>query len=89
MPKPQYVPIRQSDGKGQSGAGDASHVDGAARSKKKYRQLLIFGGSQGAAAINKSVVEMLPFLRAMKNKIRILHQTGAADWTQSGTLISR
>ncbi|HNY49569.1 MAG TPA: undecaprenyldiphospho-muramoylpentapeptide beta-N-acetylglucosaminyltransferase [Smithella sp.] len=41
-----------------------------------YRQLLIFGGSQGAEAINKSVIEMLPQLSGIKDKIRILHQTG-------------
>lgn len=55
------------------------HVDGAARSKRKYRQLLIFGGSQGAAAINKNVLAMLPLLAKMKDNVRILHQTGAAD----------
>ncbi|MBN1470604.1 MAG: UDP-N-acetylglucosamine--N-acetylmuramyl-(pentapeptide) pyrophosphoryl-undecaprenol N-acetylglucosamine transferase, partial [Syntrophaceae bacterium] len=31
---------------------------------------------QGAEAINKSVMEMLPQLRGMKNSVRILHQTG-------------
>lgn len=49
------------------------------RDKKDYRQLLIFGGSQGAEAINKSVVDMLPQLQNMKDRIRILHQTG---WQQ-------
>ena len=47
--------------------------------EKDFRQLLIFGGSQGAKAINKSVVEMLPQLQRMKNKVRILHQTGAME----------
>ena len=46
------------------------------KEKKDYRQLLIFGGSQGAEAINKSVIDMLPQIRNMKNKIHILHQTG-------------
>ncbi|MFA5324373.1 MAG: undecaprenyldiphospho-muramoylpentapeptide beta-N-acetylglucosaminyltransferase [Smithella sp.] len=46
------------------------------KEKKDYRQLLVFGGSQGAAAINKSVVGMLPQLQSMKGKVRILHQTG-------------
>ncbi len=49
---------------------------GGTRKKRNYRQLLIFGGSQGAEAINKSVMEMLPQLRGMKNSVRILHQTG-------------
>ncbi len=50
---------------------------GQTKEKKDYRQLLIFGGSQGAEAINKSVIDMLPQLQNMKNKLRILHQTGA------------
>lgn len=47
--------------------------------KKDYSSLLIFGGSQGAAAINKSVVQMMPELRKMEPRIRILHQTGARE----------
>lgn len=47
------------------------------KGKKDYRQLLIFGGSQGAEAINKSIMDMLPQLQSMKNEIRVLHQTGA------------
>ena len=43
---------------------------------RTHRQLLIFGGSQGAEAINKSVIGMLPQLSGIKDKIRILHQTG-------------
>jgi UDP-N-acetylglucosamine--N-acetylmuramyl-(pentapeptide) pyrophosphoryl-undecaprenol N-acetylglucosamine transferase len=49
------------------------------RAERDYRQLLVFGGSQGAMAINKSVIEMLPDLQKMKTKIRILHQTGMKD----------
>ena len=43
---------------------------------KQYRQLLIFGGSQGAAAINKYVIAMMPQLQKMKDKLHVLHQTG-------------
>jgi UDP-N-acetylglucosamine--N-acetylmuramyl-(pentapeptide) pyrophosphoryl-undecaprenol N-acetylglucosamine transferase len=54
-----------------------------ARDQKKEKNdtwnLLVFGGSQGASAINKSVVEMLPYLSLLKNKLRILHQTGAGE----------
>lgn len=48
------------------------------REKKDYRQLLIFGGSQGAETINRGVVDMLPLLQSIKEKIevRMLHQTG-------------
>ena len=44
--------------------------------EKQYRQLLIFGGSQGAAAINRNVIAMMPQLQKMKDKLRVLHQTG-------------
>lgn len=44
---------------------------------KEFWRLLVFGGSQGAQAINKSMVEMLPRLQNMK--ISVLHQTGARD----------
>jgi len=47
------------------------------KKEKNYRQLLVFGGSQGAEAINKSMMDMLPLLTGMKKELRILHQTGA------------
>jgi UDP-N-acetylglucosamine--N-acetylmuramyl-(pentapeptide) pyrophosphoryl-undecaprenol N-acetylglucosamine transferase len=43
------------------------------------RHLLIFGGSQGAKAINSSMIEALPLLNAMKDDLAITHQTGDAD----------
>jgi UDP-N-acetylglucosamine--N-acetylmuramyl-(pentapeptide) pyrophosphoryl-undecaprenol N-acetylglucosamine transferase len=56
----------------------ASFTSGKLKGKpeRTHRQLLIFGGSQGAEAINKSVIEMLPQLSGIKDEIRILHQTG-------------
>jgi UDP-N-acetylglucosamine--N-acetylmuramyl-(pentapeptide) pyrophosphoryl-undecaprenol N-acetylglucosamine transferase len=47
------------------------------KEKKDYRQLLIFGGSQGAEAINKSIIDMLPQLQSMETKVHVLHQTGS------------
>jgi UDP-N-acetylglucosamine--N-acetylmuramyl-(pentapeptide) pyrophosphoryl-undecaprenol N-acetylglucosamine transferase len=47
------------------------------KEKKDYKQLLVFGGSQGAEAINKSIIDILPQLQSMKNKVRVLHQTGS------------
>lgn len=41
--------------------------------------LLIFGGSQGASAINKKVVESLDFLSSIKKNIHFIHQTGERD----------
>lgn len=47
--------------------GDAFHV-------------LIFGGSQGARAINTAMVEALPHLSAYAGKLTVTHQTGEADF---------
>jgi UDP-N-acetylglucosamine--N-acetylmuramyl-(pentapeptide) pyrophosphoryl-undecaprenol N-acetylglucosamine transferase len=42
--------------------------------------ILIFGGSQGSHAINLAMCEALPLLRARKDALRIVHQTGEADY---------
>ncbi len=42
--------------------------------------LLIFGGSQGARAINNGVIEALPFLTELASELNIVHQTGEADF---------
>ena len=42
--------------------------------------LLVFGGSQGARAINEAMVAALPRLKAMPGELRIKHQTGPADF---------
>ena len=42
--------------------------------------LLIFGGSQGARAINEGMVAALPSLAGLKSALRIKHQTGPADF---------
>ena len=44
--------------------------------------VLIFGGSQGAHAINQAMVDALPMLGEVKNKLRVTHQTGEADYDQ-------
>lgn len=46
---------------------------------KQGRQILIFGGSQGAAAINKTIVAMMPLLQKIKDNVRMVHQTGQRD----------
>ena len=48
---------------------DASHLS-----------LLIFGGSQGARAINQAMIAALPHLAVQKNLLRITHQTGELDF---------
>jgi UDP-N-acetylglucosamine--N-acetylmuramyl-(pentapeptide) pyrophosphoryl-undecaprenol N-acetylglucosamine transferase len=44
--------------------------------------LLVFGGSQGARAINLAMIESLPGLRAKIPGIHIIHQTGQRDYDQ-------
>jgi UDP-N-acetylglucosamine--N-acetylmuramyl-(pentapeptide) pyrophosphoryl-undecaprenol N-acetylglucosamine transferase len=41
--------------------------------------LLVFGGSQGAHAINQAVLNALPMLREHMPELRIIHQTGERD----------
>jgi UDP-N-acetylglucosamine--N-acetylmuramyl-(pentapeptide) pyrophosphoryl-undecaprenol N-acetylglucosamine transferase len=42
--------------------------------------LLVFGGSQGAHAINEAMIRCLPELQRQAPGIRILHQTGERDY---------
>ncbi|MGH7251047.1 MAG: undecaprenyldiphospho-muramoylpentapeptide beta-N-acetylglucosaminyltransferase [Nitrospiraceae bacterium] len=44
-----------------------------------HRTLLIFGGSQGAHAINTAMVAALPHLEALRTSVSVIHQTGDAD----------
>jgi UDP-N-acetylglucosamine--N-acetylmuramyl-(pentapeptide) pyrophosphoryl-undecaprenol N-acetylglucosamine transferase len=46
------------------------------------QKLLVFGGSQGAHALNMRVVEALPHLADLKDRLAITHQTGARDRDQ-------
>jgi UDP-N-acetylglucosamine--N-acetylmuramyl-(pentapeptide) pyrophosphoryl-undecaprenol N-acetylglucosamine transferase len=41
--------------------------------------VLVFGGSQGARAINEAMMSALPQLKAAPVRVRIKHQTGPAD----------
>lgn len=41
--------------------------------------LVIFGGSQGAKAINGAMVDALPYLADLRDRLLITHQTGEAD----------
>lgn len=53
--------------------------DRAATPAVGQRRLLIFGGSQGAKAINSAVIEGLPELMKRQARLSIIHQTGEAD----------
>lgn len=51
----------------------------ASQAKPGPLHLLIFGGSQGAKAINTAVLEGLPELMAQLPQLTITHQTGESD----------
>lgn len=57
----------------------ASVADGAPRPTAAGSRVLVFGGSQGAQAINSAVLEALPMLTAHLPKLALTHQTGEAD----------
>ncbi len=42
--------------------------------------VLVFGGSQGAHAINEAVIAALPQLEYLRSELSITHQTGEADF---------
>jgi UDP-N-acetylglucosamine--N-acetylmuramyl-(pentapeptide) pyrophosphoryl-undecaprenol N-acetylglucosamine transferase len=42
--------------------------------------LLVFGGSQGARAINEALIAALPQLERHRDGLHIVHQTGEADF---------
>ena len=45
--------------------------------------LLVFGGSQGAHAINEAMIRCLPVLRQEAPGIHIIHQTGERDYNDA------
>ncbi|HEV7219439.1 MAG: undecaprenyldiphospho-muramoylpentapeptide beta-N-acetylglucosaminyltransferase [Terriglobales bacterium] len=45
--------------------------------------LLVFGGSQGAHAINRAVLESAALLRTRIPQLRIIHQTGERDYNEA------
>jgi UDP-N-acetylglucosamine--N-acetylmuramyl-(pentapeptide) pyrophosphoryl-undecaprenol N-acetylglucosamine transferase len=56
---------------------------GSQRSGEPRPTLLVFGGSQGAHAINEAVVQSLDRLRGAIPGLHIIHQTGERDYNQA------
>jgi len=55
-------------------------VAGKAEDKKNdFFRILVFGGSQGAHAVNEAVIDSLEYLQHLKDRIRFTHQTGMED----------
>jgi len=44
--------------------------------------LLLFGGSQGSRAINEAMIAALPHLELHRERLRVTHQTGPADFAK-------
>jgi UDP-N-acetylglucosamine--N-acetylmuramyl-(pentapeptide) pyrophosphoryl-undecaprenol N-acetylglucosamine transferase len=49
------------------------------RKKRSPFTLLVFGGSQGSRFLNQLMTDTLSFLKPVKDKIHIIHQTGSQD----------
>lgn len=63
--------------------GNPVRVDFARLARKARGEklnVLIFGGSQGASAINKAMIAALPLLAPGKDRLAITHQTGEPDF---------
>ena len=52
----------------------------ASRRSEGRKNLLVFGGSQGSAAINAALLASLPQLYAAVTGLRIIHQTGEKEY---------
>jgi UDP-N-acetylglucosamine--N-acetylmuramyl-(pentapeptide) pyrophosphoryl-undecaprenol N-acetylglucosamine transferase len=52
------------------------------RKQDKLLGVLVFGGSQGAHGLNMRVIEALPFLADLRDRVHFIHQTGARDREQ-------
>lgn len=59
------------------------------KSRGDVAHLLIFGGSQGARAINNAMTEALPHLTELNGRLTITHQTGEADFEKIRELYGR
>jgi len=60
----------------------ASFAAAAAATRREEGEafrILVFGGSQGAHAINMAMLAAAPLLADLREKVRIVHQTGAKD----------
>src|SRR6185437_13515440 len=44
--------------------------------------ILVFGGSQGARAINEAMIAALPLLTKLQDELQLIHQTGEADFAK-------
>jgi UDP-N-acetylglucosamine--N-acetylmuramyl-(pentapeptide) pyrophosphoryl-undecaprenol N-acetylglucosamine transferase len=72
-------PVRAAFLKGNGNHAAAPGFPAAFSRSREHFTILIFGGSQGARAINRAVLDALPHLEDLRPRLRIIHQTGEAD----------
>ncbi len=78
--RPEFFPARHEEANDPIDSIDASGVDLAqGKPLRDAARVLIFGGSQGAHAINVAMVEAAPRLAASGIRLAITHQTGERD----------
>lgn len=75
---PPSIPPLSKWGSEQGEQGGFSKAGCEAKLTERFR-LLIFGGSQGAHAINAAMMEALPLLKESRAGLAITHQTGEKD----------
>jgi UDP-N-acetylglucosamine--N-acetylmuramyl-(pentapeptide) pyrophosphoryl-undecaprenol N-acetylglucosamine transferase len=78
------VPVRQAFfeiARNQEASGKSPLL--AQKAREKWGTLLVFGGSQGAHAINEAMIRCLPVLRQEAPGIHIIHQTGERDYNDA------
>jgi UDP-N-acetylglucosamine--N-acetylmuramyl-(pentapeptide) pyrophosphoryl-undecaprenol N-acetylglucosamine transferase len=63
--------------------------DVSAHAERQESTLLVFGGSQGAHAINQAMIDSLPRLREKLPELHIIHQTGERDYNDAKSAYER
>ncbi len=59
------------------------------KARGRKMNILVFGGSQGARAVNNAMMNALPLLESRADKFRIVHQTGEADFEKTREMYER
>jgi UDP-N-acetylglucosamine--N-acetylmuramyl-(pentapeptide) pyrophosphoryl-undecaprenol N-acetylglucosamine transferase len=75
--RPEF--FRQADAPSERDQASTKEADDRSVSPQSAARVLIFGGSQGAHAINVAMVEAAPRLAAAGTPMAITHQTGERD----------
>ncbi len=71
---------QEARGKGQAESQEFQPLTSSPSPLAPRQTLLVFGGSQGARAINQAMVEALLHTQALRAGLSVIHQTGEADY---------